>query len=212
MAWAPQGPELAFGFHGLGARKARAAQRFSASRPGLRAPENPTTMDQNPTPDPSQIDPAKIQALQQRLLGRQNLPAAIGAGAISALVGATVWAVVTVSSNYQIGWMAVGVGFLVGWAVRMAGKGVTQPFGIIGAVFALLGCALGNLFSIYGFAAKGLDISLFSVIGAVPFSTVLSGFAQAMQPMDFLFYGIAVYEGYKFSFHTASAEDLAALR
>lgn len=32
-----------------------------------------------------------------------------------------------------------------------------------------------------------------------------------MSPMDFVFYGIAVYEGYKFSFREITAEELAGL-
>ncbi len=165
-------------------------------------------MNETTPSDTPQIDPAKIQALEQRLLSEQNMPLAIGAGAVAALIGAALWAVVTVSSNYQIGWMAVGVGILVGWMVRIAGKGVTKPFGIIGAVFALLGCLLGNLLSVYGFAANELHMSFFTAFSNLPFALVQNVFTENMSPMDFLFYGIAVFEGYKFSIRQLTAADL----
>jgi hypothetical protein len=43
----------------------------------------------------------------------QNLSFGIVGGAVAAAVGATIWAIITAVTNYQIGWMAVGVGFLI---------------------------------------------------------------------------------------------------
>jgi hypothetical protein len=34
---------------------------------------------------------------------------------------------------------------------------------------------------------------------------------DTFEPMDVLFYGIAVYEGYRFSFHEVSEPEIAAL-
>jgi hypothetical protein len=44
------------------------------------------------------------------------------AGLAAAILGAIIWAVVTVTTKYQIGYMAIGVGALVGFALRI-GKG-----------------------------------------------------------------------------------------
>jgi hypothetical protein len=35
---------------------------------------------------------------------------------------------------------------------------------------------------------------------------------ETFQPMDLLFYGIAIYEGYKFSFRQLTEQELAALK
>src|SRR5579859_5535985 len=73
------------------------------------------------------------ETTQQTMPGEDaNLPAAILGGLVAAIAGALVWALVTVSIKFQIGFMAVGVGFLVAWAVRTLGKGRAQMFGIIG--------------------------------------------------------------------------------
>jgi hypothetical protein len=128
-----------------------------------------------------------------------NLAAAVMGGLVAALVGAVVWAVITVTTKFQIGFMAVGVGFLVAWAVRTLGKGRTQAFGIVGAVFAFLGCVLGNLLSACGFIAADQGQSVMSVASKVlstP-SIAMNILQASFSGMDLLFYGIAVYEGYK---------------
>ena len=55
---------------------------------------------------------------------------------------------------------AVGVGFLVGFAVRYFGKGMDQSFGVVGAVWSLLGCGLGNLLAVCGMVSKEQGIPL----------------------------------------------------
>src|SRR2546427_8061086 len=87
----------------------------------------------------------------------ENLPMGFMAGLVAAAVGAGLWALVTIITGLQIGWMAVGVGFLVGWAVRVAGKGTHMAFGILGAALALGGCALRNLLAVVVMAARDLE-------------------------------------------------------
>jgi len=128
-----------------------------------------------------------------------NLPLAVVGGFVAALIGAFAWAIIIVIAQYQIGFMAVGVGFLVAWAVRTLGKGHTQVFGIVGGAFALLGCLLGNLLSACGFIAAERSVPTVSVamkVLATP-SLALSILQATSNGMDLLFYAIAVYEGYK---------------
>lgn len=121
------------------------------------------------------------------------------AAAVAALIGASLWAAVTVATEYQIGWMAVGVGVLVGFAVRYAGKGTTQPFAITGAGFALLGCVLGNLLSTVGFISIQESLPFFEMLARVDLAIAVELIQATFSPMDLLFYAIAVYEGYKFA-------------
>ena len=128
-----------------------------------------------------------------------NLPLAVIGGFVAAAIGAFAWAIITVITKYQIGFMAVGVGFLVAWAVRTLGKGHTQVFGIIGGAFALLGCLLGNLLSACGFIAADRGVPIVSVamkVLATP-PIAMSILQATFNGMDLLFYAIAVYEGYK---------------
>src|ERR687892_1535662 len=83
-----------------------------------------------------------------------NLLMGLIGGVIAMLVGAVVWGAVTYFTEYQIGWMAIGVGFLVGIAVKFFGRGKSMIFGISSASLALIGCALGNLLFYSGAIAR----------------------------------------------------------
>jgi len=157
------------------------------------------------------LDPDKLKMFQRKVRSEQNLPAGAAAGLIAALVGAALWAVVTVGTGYQIGFMAIGVGILVGFAVRLAGKGMDKSFGLLGAAMALLGCVLGNVLTIAAFVSQEHSVPVLEVLGAMGVSGSVEGLFATSNFMDAIFYAIAVYEGYKFSFRRISAEEVERL-
>ena len=165
-----------------------------------------------PTEQPHQLEPAEQALVLERLRSEQNLGGAIGAGAAAAAAGAAAWALVTVFTHFQIGWMAVGVGFLVGYAVRIFGKGIDKVFGFVGAGLALVGCLAGNLLAACGMMSQDLDLDFLGVVSTLNFDAVGQLMTATFSPMDLLFYGIAVYEGYKLSFRSLSMEELARVR
>ena len=165
--------------------------------------------ENNEDHEPASINEEKYNSLIIELKEKENFSFAIIAGILTSLIGAGIWAVVTVASGYQIGWMAIGVGFLVGMSTRFAGNGISPQFGYSGAFFALLGCVLGNFLSIVGFIAMEEQMGYIEVLMALDYSLVPEIMTSTFQPMDLLFYGLAVYEGYKFSFKQLSEEDIA---
>ncbi len=67
----------------------------------------------------------------------------IVAAAIGGFIGASIWAAITYFSGYEIGWIAWGVGFVVGLAVRVAagnesgvGPGAVAAVGAVAALLA----------------------------------------------------------------------------
>jgi hypothetical protein len=165
------------------------------------------TQQQQPQPE-NAVDPLILQAALQRLRSEQNLVLAVLAGGAAALLGACVWAAITFATSFQIGWMAVGVGFLVGYAVRTFGKGIDKGFAIVGAVWSLAGCAVGNLLSVIGVISNDQNIPFFDILEKLNPEIVASLMQATFSPMDLLFYGIAVYEGYRFSFRPITQADL----
>ncbi len=143
---------------------------------------------------------------------QQDVGFAVIGGLAAAIVGAVIWAVITVVTEYQIGYMAIGVGLLVGFSVRYFGCGIDQHFGYIGAFFALAGCALGNLLSQIGFIAQSESLGYFETITLLNFDIILSVYRESFSPMDLLFYGIAAYEGYKFAFRLITDDLLSAAK
>ena len=134
----------------------------------------------------------------EQLDDQPNLFMGLIGGVIAMLVGAIVWGAITYFTEYQIGWMAIGVGFLVGVAIRFFGKGKTMIFGISGAVLALLGCLLGNLMFYSGVIAREegasfLEVFFFFLITP---AAAMEVFTIAFDFRDVFFYAIAAYVGF----------------
>lgn len=134
----------------------------------------------------------------EQLDDQPNLLMGLIGGAIAMLVGAIAWGAITYFSEYQIGWMAIGVGFLVGLAIKFFGRGKTVMFGIAGAVLALIGCVLGNLIFYSGVIAQEEGAAFMEVFFFFLLSPVASIelFTVAFDFMDILFYALAAYAGF----------------
>ena len=155
-----------------------------------------------------EIDPAQPQYLQQQLASEQNLPLALVGGAVAAAVSAGIWAGVTASTGYQIGFMAIGVGFLVGYVVRILGKGMTSVFGVVGALFSLLGCAIGNLLAVTQIVAAEEGVSLLDALPQLTPALAQDLMVGFFSPMDLLFYALALYYGYSLAFRQLTEDEL----
>ena len=156
------------------------------------------------------IDQRKLDRYMDRLRLEQNLPIGLLAGFGAAIVGAIAWAAITVATEYQIGYMALAIGLLVGFVIKFTGKGIDQIFGISGAVLALIGCLLGNFLSVIGFLSIAAGLDYFDTLALIELNMIPDLMMDTFSPMDLLFYGIAVYEGYRFSFRNVSEEDIIA--
>lgn len=150
------------------------------------------------------ISSETAQAVVPPAVAKSNFGLAIAGGLAAAVAGAALWAGVTVATNMELGVMAIAVGFMVGYAVRNLGKGTDISFGIVGAVCALLGCGLGNLLSGVAFYAQAKGLPFFQVLTGSDFDFLERLMTAFFQPMDLLFYGIAIYEGFKFSLRRAA--------
>jgi len=67
--------------------------------------------------------------------------------------------------------LAIAVAFLVGWAVRTFGRGRTRAFGIAGGLLAIVGVALGEIFSFY--ALWNHEHPALGDLLAIPFGEVI---------------------------------------
>lgn len=169
-----------------------------------------TDVDENAVSTP-QLSPDQLQRLEYEVLRQQRLVLGATGGFIAALVGALIWAGITYASGYEIGWIAVGIGFLVGITVKVLGRGVTSTFGIVGGGMALLSVVLGKALAIVALVAFELQTDWLSVMTAVGPAGMLAIFQETFSPIDLLFYGIAIWEGFKLSVND-KAEMMAAVQ
>lgn len=155
-----------------------------------------------------ELDPTMVSFALERLRAEQNLTGGLVAGAVASLAGAVAWALITVATGYQIGFMAIGVGFLVAVANRAVGKGLDQIFGIAGAALALSGCLVGNLLIVLHYVAEVEQIGFFELLPLIDYRLVPQLMIDTFSPMDLVFYAIAIYQGYRTSFRQISLEEL----
>lgn len=146
------------------------------------------------------INEREINKIREKAKVHQNLSYAIIGGLSVALLCSFIWAAFTVATEYQIGLLAIAVGFIVGKSVGFFGAGIDQSYGIIGAILALIGVLLGNIFSIIGFTAHDQNLGYFEAATLMGIKETFQFYMQNISPMDFVFYVIAIIQGYKFAF------------
>lgn len=81
--------------------------------------------------------------------GGSLVPAVLG-GLLGAVLGGGIWALVVVATEYEIGFMAWGIGALCGFAVLLFARGRRgKPLQVIAVVSSLLGIFIGKYGAFY---------------------------------------------------------------
>jgi hypothetical protein len=108
------------------------------------------------------------------ILVREERPAAatllpaLGAGLVAAIVGGVVWGLIVKWTEYEVGFVAWGIGFLVGLAVVTAARTRGLVLQVVAVVCALLGILIGKylsfVWSLQELAAEdGVELPVFSM-------------------------------------------------
>lgn len=129
---------------------------------------------------------------------------AVAAGVVTAFVGAGAWAIVTLLMARQVAFFAIGVGVLVGMAVRAAGRGVETRYGVIGASCAFAGCLLGNVAIAVVFVSRRAGEGFWETLAGTDPAALAEIVASSFRPLDLAFYAIALWEGYRLAFRKES--------
>ena len=83
---------------------------------------------------------------EEQLTNSSILPSLIG-GALAAVLGGGLWALIAIGTGYVIGFMAWGMGWLSGFAVLLFSRGKRGiPLQIISVISSVLGIAIGKYF------------------------------------------------------------------
>ncbi len=179
----------------------------------IRGPETQSPQGQGPeVREPQtnrpQVPNSALKITLEALRSEQNLAMGVFTGFVAAIAGAATWAMVTVYAEYQIGWMAIGIGFIVGFAVRIAGKGIEPSFGVVSAVLSLFGCVLGNLWTMTYFFAVKEGVPFLTAVSQLNPDIAVKIMASTFNIMDLLFYGLSLYFGYKYGFRRITEDEL----
>ena len=129
-----------------------------------------------------------------------SLLPAVAAGLVAAIVSGIVWGLILKFSDYEIGIVAWGIGFVTGTAVVLATQGAKGPrLQAIAVVSALVGILLGKYLG-YAFAiqkdadAAGVSIGLFS---GDMFRFFREDLDRVFGLFDLLWVGLAVFTAWR---------------
>ncbi|WP_339130982.1 hypothetical protein WJM95_19565 [Streptomyces sp. f51] len=120
-----------------------------------------------------------------------GLVAAIGAGVVSAIL----YGLVTGLTKHEIGYAAVGVGFLVGIATGRAG-GRSQSLPVAGVIISVAAIYLGQLIGEAMIIAKAAGVS-FSEVFFHHIDIAQAGWKADANPLTFVFFAIAAYVAFQ---------------
>ena len=181
--------------------------------PEVQSPESQSPQGQSPevrAPQSNrpQVPNPALKLTLEALRSEQSLAMGVSAGLIAAIAGAAAWGVVTAYTGNQVGWMAIGVGFMVGFAVRVAGKGIDPAFGVVSAVLSMLGCVLGNLWTMTYFIAAKQGVPFLKAVSQLNPEIAVNIMVSTFNYMDVVFYGLALYFGYKYGFRRITEDEL----
>ena len=129
-----------------------------------------------------------------------SLLPAVAVGLVAAIVGGLAWGLIVKISDYEVGIVAWGIGFLAGTAVVFASRGAKgPPLQVIAVVSALIGVLLGKYLS-YAFVVQeeaekaGVNLGLFS-------SEMFRFFREDLENVfglfDLLWIGLAVFTAWR---------------
>jgi hypothetical protein len=150
--------------------------------------------------------------LFEKLKMEQRLIPGIVSGLIVGITGAILWGVITVRTGYQFSLTAVLIGLGVGISIRKIGNGIENIFGFFGAGISLLSVLFGNFLSIIGFIANAENIGYFETLMRFDYNFLPEVLAQTFDFKDLIFYGIAIFEGYRFSFRYITEKSLQEIK
>ncbi len=164
--------------------------------------------DAGPSNDGDRLVEMEVQRALARLRTRQNLPAAIFAGITASFAGGAVWTTVSVSTGSRLGFLAIGVALLTGFAVRIAGNGIDRTFGYISAACLLGGVVLSNTISILLLNCQQHGVSLPELLQKISIARALNLLSAGFSPLAIIFYLIALYIAYRQAFRKPTVEML----
>ncbi|MEV5278702.1 hypothetical protein [Streptomyces sp. NPDC051994] len=120
---------------------------------------------------------------------RNNFALGLIAAIVAALVTAGIYGAIIGATKHEIGYAAVGVGFLVGFAAGKAG-GRNPALPVIGAVLSLVAVYFGQLLGEAIIASKELPVTV-SELFFQHFSLLNEAWKADADPLTFLFFAIA---------------------
>tara|TARA_Y100001934_G_scaffold176248_1_gene208787 strand:- start:61 stop:696 length:636 start_codon:yes stop_codon:yes gene_type:complete len=117
-----------------------------------------------------------------------KLAGAAAGGMTAAALGGWIWAKIAIATGYEVGYIALGVGFIVGIAVAIVSGGMRGPLTqLVGVVCACTGILLGKWWTIL----DNPQVQMLVDAGFIDFVGFATNFTEFVSPIDYLWFGLA---------------------
>lgn len=172
---------------------------MTQSAPPPPQPQSPSRPEAQPAPAVQQVpqpadgnpfaQQAPVAAPQPPAPGRGNVALGLAAAVVAAVVAAALYGMIIGFTEHEIGWAAIGVGFVIGLAAGRLG-GRNAVLAVAAALLALGSVYLGQLVGEAMIGADQLDLG-FSEVFFQHFGVVQDAWKAEADPLTFLFFAIA---------------------
>lgn len=151
------------------------------------------------------IYPEVMRTAEAEQYSSEALGPALAGGLVAALVGGIVWGLIVIVTDYEVGFVAWGIGFLAGFlVVRFAGGRKGVPLQAIAIVSSLVGIVLGKYIT-YAYFLKEAVRETFgdetadsiSYFGGDMLSSFRADFGNVFGAYDLLWAGLAVFTAWR---------------
>jgi len=187
-------------------------QHESPDCPNLRVSGQDESFHAGADPAPDTMTSSRNEETLRILLSQQDFRYAAAGGFLVMLICAVGWSGITVATGMQNGWMAIFTGIITGLSIAFFGGGIDKKFGYLGVFYAFLACFTGNFFSQVMFLADQEGSGYLETLLHTDYGLARDMIVWSYSPVDFIFYGLAVAEGYLLSFRRPNSDSIASIR
>jgi hypothetical protein len=132
---------------------------------------------------------------------------AIVLGILAMILGAAIWAAITVVTEHEFSLVAIGVGALVGLTMYAA-KPSSSGIAVVAALLTVIGCALGEFLALPAYVARKEHVGFTKLLNYE--ASHLGGFFRALDGKTYVFWAIGAVAAFSMVFRRIQAARVTA--
>ena len=135
----------------------------------------------------------KNYELADKLISKQNFAAAVIVGAVATILAAAAYGIIVATWAFSYGFVAAGVGIVIGLSMQFLGRGISMKFAVVATVYAIIGCVLGNLFRVIIELAQANATSPIDALRNNSLSVLAEWSVSDVSFVDLVYWFVAVF-------------------
>ena len=138
--------------------------------------------------------PKVVKSIKKEKYTQKALVPALVGASVGALLTGGLWAAIAIITNYQIGYAAIGIGWLTGFLAVFAAKGAKGlPIQIIAIVMSVFAILVGKYFIVADYVVENLAPEGTSMLSGYIMNIFIENISDLVEMYDILWVALAVY-------------------